>query len=195
MYTRVMKENDEFSPFNIDYSYSHRLGQSETNSMEPKFTEAEKIELQASVEASASDEAILIEKLQAAKELFTKEGLLEYLRDDSKRKLAFEWLNLIVVTLNQIAGNMDSSSIELLRVISANSVAIDEMLKYVYELDQSAGQIDLYNENDSPELQKKRIKFFLSDDVYELIKTIDPKGIQRAINTLKSINDFVATKN
>lgn len=186
-----MNKSDEFSPFNIDYSFSHRLNESETNSMEPQFTDAEREELDILLTIGKEDEKRILDTLQNSRELFTKEGLLDYLRDDKKRRLAFEGLNLIVVTLNQLAGNMDSSNLELLRFISANSAMIDEMLKYLYEFDQSAGQIEIYNENDSPELQKERIKFFLSDEVYKIVQEIDSKAIQRAISALKMINDFV----
>jgi len=138
-------------------------------------------------EISTQMHAELVKLITNGKEYMT-EKTRDLFYDDKTRKAAFEALFLFGFTAANILGEQSGVSSESLRMMVASAPLLDDMLKYLYEVNNAYGKLEIYTENDSDITRKERFKFFLSDHVYDFLDHTIPKILAETITLMEKIN-------
>lgn len=152
--------------------------------------------MEAQLEFGKEDLAVLTEnlaELQDALRLYVvvpvAERAKKLLFDDETRKVAFHRLFIFGMFCSGIMGQQTDST-EMTRALASITPMIDNILSYFYELNNGAGQMEIYHEGDNAEVKRARLKFFMSARVYEAIDHTVPQAIDKILVTLKNTNNL-----
>jgi hypothetical protein len=187
-----MNQNAEYVD-EIEFDKSSEIAKSGYDFFEMQISNDEKEVLDALIKVGEEDQKALQEFISnIGKNL--KDNLIGLLTNDEKRKNALTVLVPLVIFLGSLQGGaLEESGSEIIRMIGTSLGNIDQVLMYLYEISSETREVELYSDNpeESDEMRKTRIKFFLSDRVYDFVDNKKPEAIDKTIEILEKINNYL----